>query len=509
MDLHDYVRRRLAADPPGGARDRDVDPDLIDELAQHLGDLYQEARASGLDHERAWARATAALPAGARLGGGIPSRPRRVPLPPPTLSRRSHMLPDLLRDVRYALRMLAHAPALTLVVVLTMALGIGANAAMFSAVDAILLRDAPVADPERAVSVYTSSSDARTRFSSSSYLEYADYRDSGALAGLAAFAPIVVAYEGRDASEQLAGEIVTGNYFDVLGVPPALGRGFVASEDRIGAPGRVVVVSNAFWRRSLGGDARVIGFEIRLNGAVYTVIGVMPVGFTGPVLGRTPDVWAPMALQSELRPPTAGLRRQLGNANLLAVRGPRWLNMIGRLKPGETTAHVSSALGVVAARLATAYPDSNAGRNVTVVRLGDGPGVRLSSRPMLVVLSCAALLVLLIACANVASLLSARAVSRRREVAIRIAVGAGQGRLVRQWLTESILLALDRIGRRVARGALVHAAALWIRHPGEHSARDRSPRFAVHADRRRCERSALRACADPAKPARRSDDAPR
>ena len=109
MDLHDYVRRRLAADPPGGAGDRDVDPDLIDELAQHLGDLYQEARASGLDHERAWARATAALPAGARLGSGIPSRPRRVPLPPPTLSRRSHMLSDLLRDVRYALRMTAES----------------------------------------------------------------------------------------------------------------------------------------------------------------------------------------------------------------------------------------------------------------------------------------------------------------------------------------------------------------------------------------------------------------
>jgi predicted permease len=449
MDLHDYVRRRLADAPPVGARDGDADRDLIEELAQHLGDLYHEARSSGLDHEQAWARATAALPDGARLPMGIPSHGHRPP-PPPAYqsaagaahSRRSLMLSDVARDVRYALRLLANAPAFTLVVVLTLALGIGANAAMFSAVDAILLRAAPVADPSRAISVYTSSSDGRTPFSSSSYPDYVDLRDSGAVEGLAASSPIAVAFEGREASEQVVGELVSGNYFDVLGVRPAFGRAFVAAEDRAGSPVRVVVVSNAFWQRSLGADPAAVGRDIRLNGAVYSVIGVMPAGFAGPLLGRATDLWTPMALQQELRPPTAGVRRQLGHANLLIARELRWMNLFGRMKPDQDVTQASALLGVVADRLARQYPDSNGGRRATVVRLGEGPGVRSAIRPMLLVLSGAAAAVLLIACANVAGLLAARAVSRRREVAIRVAVGAGQARLVRQWFTESMLLAL-------------------------------------------------------------------
>ncbi len=352
------------------------------------------------------------------------------------------MWSDIYRDLRYAARMLLRTPGFTAVVVITLALGIGANSAIFSAIDAILLRAAPVADPSRVVSVYTSGSDARNQFSSSSYLDHLDLRDSRAFAGLAAFASIVLAFEDGGVVKQVTGEVVSGNYFDVLGVRIAPGRGFVADEDRAGSPVRVAVASHSFWRRRLNATPAAIGRTITLNGNPFTVIGVTPAGFTAPTLGVAPDIWVPMALQPEVRPPSAGLRRSLGGFGLLEARGLRWLNMVGRLKTGATVRDAATSVDLVASRLQASFPDSNRDRRFTVVLLGDGPGVRAVARPFLTVLGISVVLVLLIACANIASLLAARAVSRTREVAVRMAVGADRGRLIRQWLTESMLLAL-------------------------------------------------------------------
>ncbi|MDQ3489113.1 MAG: ABC transporter permease [Acidobacteriota bacterium] len=195
---------------------------------------------------------------------------------------------------------------------LTLALGIGANAVIFTAVDAVLLQRAPVADPETLVSVYTGASSGRDPFSSSSYPDFMDLRESGALADLAAFTSIELVLDSGGATDPVVGELVSGNYFDLLGVTLPLGRGFRADEDVAGAPSRVVVISHGAWMNRFGGDRAIVGRNASLNGHTYTVIGVTPRGFTGPVLGRVPEMWAPMALQPELRPPSAGVRRSWG-----------------------------------------------------------------------------------------------------------------------------------------------------------------------------------------------------
>lgn len=277
MDFRAYVRARVP--PLALARE----PEILDELAQHLADLYQEGLADGLSHEAALARASTALPeypevlaheirlANRALPGIIAGRwtmpDEAGPRSPGVLS----MFDDVRRDLRYAVRMLARTLGFTAVVVLTMALGIGANTVIFSAVDAILLRSAPVVDPDRVMSVYTSGE--RAPFQSSSYADFADVRDSGVLESVAAFASISVAFDASGTTDAVPGEVVSGNYFDVLGVRMATGRSFTSEEDRPETPSRVVVLSHAFWQRRFEGDGEVVGRVMAINGQPYTVIG--------------------------------------------------------------------------------------------------------------------------------------------------------------------------------------------------------------------------------------------
>jgi putative ABC transport system permease protein len=369
------------------------------------------------------------------------------------------MLSDLSRDVRYALRALLRAPTFAATVIATLALGIGANAVIFSAVDAVLLRDAPVASPDSLVDVYTSS--GNNLYSNSSYPDYFDLRDSGTFASLAAYTPVSITMDANGQPEPLAGQLVSGNYFEVLGVRVPLGRGFTADHDRLGAPVRVAVISHALWQRVFNADRSLIGRTIRLNSNPYTLIGVAPPGFAGPVLGVATDVWVPTALQPEVDPPSAAVRRSRGHSGTFDLRRSRGLNMVGRLPGGASIDQVASRAEVISSRLQAAYPETNRNRRFTLAPFGEGRGLRVATRPVLRQLAGVVWLVLMVACVNVASLLLGRAVSREREVAVRIAIGASRARLVRQWLTESMLLGiLGSIGALLVIGVstpLLHA----------------------------------------------------
>jgi predicted permease len=340
----------------------------------------------------------------------------------------------VLSDLRYALRRLLAAPAFTAVAVLSLALGIGANTTIFSVVNALLLRPIPVAHPERLVTVHAVDKDG-SGFHSFSYLDYADYRDgTRTLSGLAA-SGFAVSTMGRGAeAEVVAGVLVTGNYFDVLGVRPVVGRAFLPEEDRTPEAHPVVVIGHSLWQRRFGGDPGVVGRTTVINAREFTVVGVMPATFTGHVIGPRVDFWAPMMMQRALRP----------GGGLLSERGSSWLELIGRLAPGATRAQAVADLDAVARRIDATFPrGDDRTRRVNVLAAKPlFPQARGAVTAFTALLMGVVGLVLLAACANLASLLLARAVTRQREIGVRVALGATRGRLVRQLLAESVLLAL-------------------------------------------------------------------
>jgi predicted permease len=343
----------------------------------------------------------------------------------------------MLSDLKLALRQLARSPGFTAVAILTLALGIGANTAIFSFINAFFLKNVSVRAPQELVSLYTTD-ERNPGFLGMSRLNFEDYRDQNpAFSGMAcySFAPVNAMIGG--APSQIFGEIVSGNFFDLLGVHATLGRTFLPDEYRDVGTHPVVVLGFRFWQTQLGGDRTIVGRTLTLNGSAFTVIGVAPADFRGVNTLNSPAFWV-----------TTASYRQILTGTLLdfyTVRRALLFNVVARLAPGVSLAQADAALKPISARLAQQFPDDNAGRGVRLVPLAESgidPNQRANFKLAGTLLLSLSGVVLLIACANIANLLLARAQGRQREVALRLAIGADRRRLVRQFLTESTVLAL-------------------------------------------------------------------
>jgi macrolide transport system ATP-binding/permease protein len=353
------------------------------------------------------------------------------------------------QDLKYAARMLGKNPGFTAVAVLTLALGIGVNTTIFSLYNAIALRPLPVRDPAGVVSIYRSvSNDAR--FDVHSYPDFRDYREhntvfSGLVAYSGAHAQLSGSGDPSAAAEPLDGAIVSGDYFSVLGVDAAIGRTFSAEEDQTPGAHPVVILGYELWQRRFAADANIAGKQITLNGLAYTVVGVTPRGFTG-TLPETPAFWVPLMMQENVLP----------GRELLTARDAGWLRIVGRLKPGVTPAQAQAEMEILASQYTQPHAEKDQRFTLTVLPASAlTPAQKGDVTSLAVLLMAAVGLILLMACANVANLMIARAVSRQKEMGVRLSLGATRGRLFRQLLTESTLIAL-----LAGAGALL--AAVWM-----------------------------------------------
>jgi predicted permease len=352
-------------------------------------------------------------------------------------NRATYFLETLFQDIRFGVRQLRRNPGFTIVAVLTLALGIGANTAIFSVVNGVLLEPLPYWRPNRLVALY--SRDANFKESSISYPNFLDWvRDNHSFSALAAYRPDGLVLTGTREPERVPAEMISASFFAMLGVRPVIGRTFTPQEDHVGAS-PVVLISSGFWKRKFGGSPNVLGKPIILSGTAYTIVGVIPSSFhySGNNFQRS-DVYVPIGQWND---PTF---RDRGSG--------MGTDAVGRLKPGVTFAQARADMDALGRHLAETYPVADKGTGITLVPLKRNVVGRV--QPYLLVLLAAVGFVLLIACVNVANLMLARSTGRQREFAIRAALGAGRGRIVRQLLTESVALAL-------AGGALGLLVATW------------------------------------------------
>src|SRR6185312_2170529 len=327
---------------------------------------------------------------------------------------------NLFQDLRYGARLLLKSPGFTLVAVLSLALGIGANTTIFTLINAVLLHPLPVENPAQLVSVWTSDErNGAYGFLQTSPLNYQDYRDRNEVfSGLAAHQGIPLNISGGTGDpQQIFGEIVTGNFFDVLGAKPIIGRGFLPGEDKTPGAALVAVLGYGEWQKRFGGDPAIVGTTITLNGQAFTVVGVMPKGFKGTNAIGAPALWVPYMTYPQT---TSGFLRESMDSRRALV-----FNITGRLKPGVTLRQAQANLKTIGSQLAQEYPNDNQGRNVTLIPLAQAtvnPGFRNNIVMAGGLLMTIVGLGLLIACANGANLLLARAAVRQKEIAVRLSL---------------------------------------------------------------------------------------
>ncbi|HSE19511.1 MAG TPA: ABC transporter permease [Pyrinomonadaceae bacterium] len=342
---------------------------------------------------------------------------------------------NLIQDVKYSVRFLLKNRGFTFVAILTLTLGIGANAAIFSLVNAVLVRPLPIQDPGKVVEIFTNSSSGDP-YSRTSYPDYVDLREQkNTFSGVIAYSNIFLNLSTGGEAERVNGSIVSGNYFSVLGVPPYLGRAFLADEDQTPGAKPVAVISYRFWQSRFGGDSAIAQKTVMLNGTTFNIVGVAPKGFKGTNLDYSADVWVPMMMQMQAT----------ASSDRLSRRASRWLMVMGRLQPNVQPEQAQAAMTIFAGQLNQTYAQSNRARTFTVRRASDvliRPASRGKVVNFLLLLMAVAITVLIITCFNVANFMLARAAGRWKEMSIRLALGATRVRIVRQLLTESLLLAL-------------------------------------------------------------------